>query len=230
MNRVGATTGGGGGPGGGGGDPRGVAAGGGVSGCWLSPRGGRAGNLGGLIEPGLDRRQWSSGKPPWNQASASWGGPGASWAQHGWIDFDGGVAAPPQVPPGIADPLANPLLDPWSRWAQIGEKHADEAEWAARGWIDRSKTTQMREPWCEPTQRRGDWQQCTPAQPDSRPRNVWGAPLPDLDKKDIERPERYSGDITGWLKWKQSFIRFLRRKDPRWAGLLEKGRNCAASL
>ena len=157
-----------------------------------------------------------------NQASASWGGPGASWAQQGWIDFGGGVAPPPQNPPGIADPLANPLLDPWSKWAQAGEKSGDEAKWAEHGWIDRSKATQAREPWCTPTQWRGDWQQCMPAQISNEPRGVWGVPLPDVDKKDIEKPERYSGDISGWLKWRECFVRFLRRKDWRWKGLLER--------
>ena len=80
----------------------------------------------------------------------------------------------------------------------------------------------MREPWCAPAQWRGDWQQCTPAQPDSGPRDIWGTPLQDFHKKDIERPEKYSGDIAGWLKWQQSFARFLRRQDGRWPGLLEK--------
>ena len=151
-------------------------------------------------EPGLGREQWGSRQLPLNQASASWGGPGASWAQQGWVDFGGGVAPPPQNPPGIADPLANPLLDPWSKWTQAGEKSGDEAKWAEYGWIDRSKAIQAREAWCTPTQWRGDWQQCMPAQFSDEPRGVWGVPLPDLDKKDIEKPEKYSGDISGWIK------------------------------
>ena len=148
---------------------------------------------------GRGQNQWGS-QAAWNEASASWGGPGASWTQQGWVDYGGGIAPPLQNPPGFADPLANPLLDPWNKSAQIGEKHADEAEWAARGWIDRSKTTQVREPWCAPAQWRGDWQQCMPAQTSSEPRSIWGVPLQDLDKKDIERPERYSGEISGLLK------------------------------
>ena len=71
-----------------------------------------------------------------------WGGPGVSRTQQGWIDYGVGVVPPPQSPPGFADPLANPLLDPWKRSAHIDEKHADEANWAAQGWIDRSKKTQ----------------------------------------------------------------------------------------
>ena len=149
-------------------------------------------------------------------------GPETSWTQRGWVDYGVGVAPPPQRPPGVADPLANPLLDPWKRSAQTGEKHAEEAMWASRGWIDRSKAIQAREAWCTPTQWRGDWQQCMPAQFSNEPRGVWGMPLPDLDKKDIEKPEKYSGDISGWLRWRDSFVRFLRRKDWRWKGLLER--------
>ena len=158
--------------------------------------------------------------PQRGQAAAA----ATSWTQQGWVDYGVGVAPPLQHPPGFVDPLADPLLDPWNKSAQIVEKHADEAAWAARGWIDRSKTTQMREPWCAPAQWRGDWQQCTPAQwqPDSGPRDIWGTPFQDLHKKDIERPEKYSGDIAGWLKWQQSFARFLRRQDWRWLGVLEK--------
>ena len=106
--------------------------------------------------------------PQRGQAAAA----ATSWTQQGWVDYGVGVAPPLQHPPGFVDPLANPLLDPWNKSAQIVEKHADEAEWAARGWIDRSKTTQMREPWCAPAQWRGDWQQCMPAQPNSGPRNT----------------------------------------------------------
>ena len=76
---------------------------------------------------GRGQKQWGS-QAAWNEASASLGGPGASWTQQGWVDYGGGVAPPLQNPPGFADPLANPLLDPWNRSAQIGEKHADEAE------------------------------------------------------------------------------------------------------
>ena len=64
----------------------------------------------------------AAGNPPWNQASAGWSGPGASWAQRGWIDFSGGVAAPPQTPPGFADPLANPTLDPWKRGQRLARR------------------------------------------------------------------------------------------------------------
>ena len=108
--------------------------------------------------------------PQRGQAAAA----ATSWTQQGWVDYGVGVAPPLQHPPGFVDPLADPPLDPWNKSAQIVEKHADEAAWAARGWIDRSKTNQMREPWCAPAQWRGDWQQCTPAQwqPDSGPRDI----------------------------------------------------------
>ena len=82
----------------------------------------------------------------------------------------------------------------------------------------------MREPWCAPAQWRGDWQQCAPAQwqHEGWPRDGWGMQLQDFHKQDIEKPEKYSGDIAGWFKWQQNFTRFLRRHEERWPGLLEK--------
>ena len=47
-------------------------------------------------------------------------------------------------------------------------------------------------------------------------------PLRAPDRKDVEKPEKYSGDITEWLRWSKSFTRFFRRHDWRWSGLLEK--------
>ena len=42
------------------------------------------------------------------------------------------------------------------------------------------------------------------------------------DRKDVDKPDKYSGDVTDWLTWSKSFTRFLRRHDWRWPGLLEK--------
>ena len=106
-----------------------------------------------------------------------------AWTQQGWVDW-GASAPPPQQPPGF--------VDPWYEAARTLEKSADEAAWAARGWIDRSKTTQMREPWCAPAQWRGGWQQCAPAQwqHDGWQHDGWGAWLQDLQRTDIEKPEK----------------------------------------
>ena len=34
-----------------------------------------------------------------------------------------------------------------------------------------------------------------------------------VDRKDVKGPETYTGDITLWMSWSKSFMRFLRRKD-----------------
>ena len=38
----------------------------------------------------------------------------------------------------------------------------------------------------------------------------------------MEPLERYSGDITGWLRWQKGFVRFLKRRNARWPSLIEK--------
>ena len=46
-------------------------------------------------------------------------------------------------------------------------------------------------------------------------------PLKQLDRKDVEKPEKYGGNPDQWLKWSKSFKKFIRRHDARWAPLLE---------
>ncbi len=43
-----------------------------------------------------------------------------------------------------------------------------------------------------------------------------------MDRKDIDKPERYSGAADAWLKWSRTFKRFLRRQDARWPLLLDE--------
>ena len=42
------------------------------------------------------------------------------------------------------------------------------------------------------------------------------------DRKDVKGPDTYTGDITPWVSWSKSFTRYVRRRDHRWPGLLEK--------
>ena len=50
----------------------------------------------------------------------------------------------------------------------------------------------------------------------------WAHPLQAPDRKDVDKPSKYNGDITKWLQWEVTFRRFLRRSDQRWEKLLEK--------
>ena len=43
-----------------------------------------------------------------------------------------------------------------------------------------------------------------------------------LDKKDIEKPSKYSGNVDSWLAWSKSFRKFLRRTNDQWPDLLSK--------
>ena len=43
----------------------------------------------------------------------------------------------------------------------------------------------------------------------------WG-PNNAPDKKNVEKPDKYSGDITRWLRWSSAFTRFLKKLDDRW--------------
>ena len=45
--------------------------------------------------------------------------------------------------------------------------------------------------------------------------------LIDLDKKDVEPPVKYAGDVSKWRHWFQKLRTFLARRDPRWPKLLD---------
>ena len=46
-------------------------------------------------------------------------------------------------------------------------------------------------------------------------------PLKQLDRKDVDKPEKYGGNTDNWLRWSKQFKKFLRRNDSRWGTLLE---------
>ena len=45
--------------------------------------------------------------------------------------------------------------------------------------------------------------------------------LMDIDKKDVEAPSKYLGDVSTWRHWFQKLRTFLTRRDPRWAKLVD---------
>ena len=67
--------------------------------------------------------------------------------------------------------------------------------------------------WGRPTQSYG-WNNCNQSR-------GWG-PKHSLDRKDIAKPESYSGDITKWVPWSSTFVRYLGRQDERWPSILKK--------
>ena len=51
--------------------------------------------------------------------------------------------------------------------------------------------------------------------------NLIKPPKP-LDRKDVDKPDKYSGNTDLWLRWSKAFRKFLRRQDGRWGPLLDK--------
>ena len=43
-----------------------------------------------------------------------------------------------------------------------------------------------------------------------------------LDRKDIDKPEKFSGDTSKWVNWAASFKRYLRRYEPLWPAMVQK--------
>ena len=48
----------------------------------------------------------------------------------------------------------------------------------------------------------------------------WG-PRGRIDRKDLVKPEAYGGDISKWLAWQSTFVRYMTRIDKRWSELLK---------
>ena len=51
--------------------------------------------------------------------------------------------------------------------------------------------------------------------------NSWG-PKHSMDRKDVAKPESYSGDITKWVQWSSTFVRYLGRQDEKWPLIFKK--------
>ena len=52
-----------------------------------------------------------------------------------------------------------------------------------------------------------------------------GRALKPISHKNVDKPEKYNGDLDGWLKWSKVFKKFLKRQDERWVDLLEAVEN-----
>ena len=47
----------------------------------------------------------------------------------------------------------------------------------------------------------------------------WG-PRGHIDSKDLVKPETYGGDISKWLAWQSTFVRYMNRIDKKWSEIL----------
>ena len=110
---------------------------------------------------------------------------------------------PPQMPPGMTT-------------------SATSGQWTER--------PEAREEWCGPNNSgwKNQWQDW------NRDANSYGwsssnaygwndsGPKYSLDKKDIEKPEKYTGEITKWVQWSNTIKRYLKlRCDSRWPQILK---------
>ena len=42
-----------------------------------------------------------------------------------------------------------------------------------------------------------------------------------IDRKDVVKPETYGGDISKWLAWQSTFVRYMSRIDRKWSEILK---------
>ena len=49
----------------------------------------------------------------------------------------------------------------------------------------------------------------------------WG-PRGHIDRKDLVKPEAYGGDISKWLAWQSTFVRYMTRIDKKWSEVLKE--------
>ena len=152
----------------------------------------------------------------------------------------------PQKPPGNIE--EHPWQDEWVPAAAVRSATADEnrwwpdegersdskgKQWCQSAWGTTWQSPQQCDPWAEYSRGQQNWtrghqnwsgssEEGWHGQWNGGWGSQWSQPLRQPDRKDIDRPAKYAGDITKWLQWSKAFIRFLRRQDWRWTQLLEK--------
>ena len=162
-----------------------------------------------------DGRGWRQGgsQETWYEPSARWSDSGAAYRENSWRQ----------------DPWSTD--DPWAHGASLGRRlHTRPAigrgceqglyvgwhqgdSWSTHGagWHQGGYAN-----WKWPTQHHG-WNDGSSSQGHSR-----GPPKHSLDRKDVAKPESYSGDINRWIQWRSTFSRYLGRQDERWPLVLKK--------
>ena len=153
------------------------------------------------------RGGWQPNEPPgiprsWTQKD---------WSQQEWADGSSGFEKGAE---SHGDYWFQSKTDPWTQtksgWQTSWTAHDDSQNWwDSNAWSgDPLKSRYPVDSW-------SGW--------DSQWSSGWSSQwLRPPDRKDVKGPEVYSGDITHWTEWSKSFVRFLRRRDGRWPGLLER--------
>ena len=154
--------------------------------------------------------------------------PPNQWDQNGW---SGNLQAPhPRVGSWQWAPAAAAKIstaDGDRMWPREGERYDSRGRpWCQPAWGTTWQSPQQCDPWAEYSRGQQTWSGGTGGDRYGQWNGGWGSqwsqPLRQPDRKDIDRPAKYAGDITKWLQWSKAFVRFLRRQDGRWPQLLEK--------
>jgi hypothetical protein len=128
------------------------------------------------------------------------------------------IASSPEPTPNSgwqSQPWCQPASEAWNSWASVeGQKQpwcqpASQNQWQGSGW---GWTNYSDNGWIdlkESNSYHGYYA------------NGW-SDLKEIHHKDLKAPDTYSGDITQWKAWSRAFESYLRRRDTRWPGLLEK--------
>ena len=115
---------------------------------------------------------------------------------------------PPQMPPGMTTSATS------EQWTERPEALDEWWLKGDSGWNNSGWKTQWQD-WSWDANSYG-WSSS----------NAYGwndsGPKYSLDKKDIEKPEKYTGEITKWVQWSNTIKRYLKlRCDSRWPQILK---------
>ncbi len=129
--------------------------------------------------------------------------------------------SPPMAAPGLeesAKPAAPPTLDSMVLHLEQMVKTMAAMQ---KQLEDAKEDNKKLEKELKAVQQQLPQQQQQPPTPDEK--------LKPIHHKNVDKPERFDGNIDTWLKWAKSFKRFLKRQDEHWVPLLnaieeQKGR------
>ena len=162
---------------------------------------------------------WAAGaqKQTWNQAPSATPtlAPSGGWQEQAWCQpasptWQEQAWCQPASPTWVQAPSATPTLAPSSEWQkQPWCQPASQNQWQGSGWGWTNYSDNGWNDLKESNSYHGYYA------------NGW-SDLKEIHHKDLKAPDTYSGDITQWKAWSRAFERYLRRRDTRWPGLLEK--------
>ena len=152
---------------------------------------------------------WPSGgiQDPWTQSADPWASWDSGWHRPNWRGW-WGDAAPPSHPPGV------PIAAAPEQGTGCAETY-DGWRYGGWNWLANSQNYNNYNRWAA-SANYSSWSFGRGSLAEGwRPKHV-------PDKKDVEKPEKYLGDITKWLLWSSAFTRFFKKLDDRWPKILSK--------